>query len=159
VPPERLKLRKAHKLIAEPHIVPLSRQAVEILTALKPLTDGARSGYVFPGERSADRPMSENTINAALHTMGFKSEIVAHGFRHMASTALNEAGWSEDAIERQLAHVDGNPIRGIYNQAQYLTERKKMMQAWADYLDGLRTPRPAVPMPAAKRSARGGGLG
>lgn len=157
VPAARMKLRKAQKLIAEPHIVPLSRQAVKILTALKPLTDGSRSGFLFPGERSADRPMSENTLNAALHTMGFKNEIVAHGFRHMASTALNEAGWGEDAIERQLAHVDANPIRGIYNQAQYLTERKKMMQAWADYLDGLREPRPAVPIAAAKRSARAGG--
>lgn len=144
VPAERMKLRKAKKLTAEPHKVPLSRQAVAILAALKPLTYGTRSGFVFPGERSADRPMSENTVNAALHTMGFKDEIVAHGFRHMASTALNEAGWSEDAIERQLAHQDKNPIRGIYNQAEYFAERKEMMQAWADYLDTLRAKKPSM---------------
>jgi len=70
--------------------------------------------------------------------MGFKDEIVAHGFRHMASTALNEAGWDEDAIERQLAHKDKNKIRGTYNKAKYLAERRRMMQAWADYLDQLR---------------------
>lgn len=155
VPAPRMKLRKAQKLIAEAHVVPLSRQAVAILTALKPMTDGARSGFVFPGERSADRPMSENTVNAALHTMGFKGEIVHHAFRHMASTALNEAGWREDAIERQLAHVDGNPIRGIYNQAKYMAERKKMMQAWADYLDRLREPASVSPMMAAPNSRRG----
>jgi integrase len=109
---------------------------LQILQNLKPLTGAGK--LLFPGERSAARPMSENTLNAALHRLGFKGEIVAHGFRHMASTALNEAGWQEDAIERQLAHKDKNTIRGIYNKAQYLAERRKMMQAWADYLDKLR---------------------
>ncbi|HKT28779.1 tyrosine-type recombinase/integrase [Dyella sp.] len=136
VPGSRLKLRKAQKKVAKPHVVPLSRQAVQILIGLKPLTGAGR--YVFPGERTATRPLSENTLNAALHRMGFKGEIVAHGFRHMASTALNEAGWSEDAIERQLAHKDKNFIRATYNKAQYLEERRAMMQAWADYLDKLR---------------------
>lgn len=137
VPGSRLKLRKAQKKIAKPHVVPLSHQAVRILEELKPLT--GRGRYVFPGERTATRPLSENTLNAALHRMGFKGEIVGHGFRHMASTALNEAGWSEDAIERQLAHKDKNVIRGTYNKAQYLEERRTMMQAWADYLDRLRS--------------------
>lgn len=147
VPGSRLKMRKAKKATAEAHIVPLSRQAVSLLHALRPLTSGGR--YVFPGERTALRPMSENTLNAAFHTMGFKGEIVTHGFRHMASTALNEAGWNEDAIERQLAHKTKNRIRGIYNKAKYLAERRRMMQAWADYLDGLRSPRAAVPLRAA----------
>ena len=77
--------------------------------------------------------------------------------RHMASTALNELKWHEDAIERQLAHKDKNRIRGIYNKAQYLAERKKMMQAWADYLDGLRASTPVALLPAARRSVRGSG--
>jgi integrase len=136
VPGSRLKARKAHKAVAEDHVVPLSRQAVAILKELHGLTGAGR--FVFPGERSAKRPMSENTINAAFARLGFKGEIVQHGLRHMASTALNEAGWAEDAIERQLAHKDKNAIRDIYNKAQYLKERREMMQAWADYLDKLR---------------------
>lgn len=146
VPGTRLKMRKAKKAKAQPHIVPLSRQALAILHHLQPLTGAGR--YVFPGERTATRPMSDNTLNAALHALGFKGEIVTHGFRHMASTALNEAGWSEDAIERQLAHKDKNRVRGIYNLAKYIAERRRMMQAWADYLDGLRSPTAAVPLRA-----------
>jgi integrase len=136
VPGSRLKARKAQKMVAEAHVVPLSRQAMAILNDLHSLTGAGR--FVFPGERSAKRPMSENTVNAAFARMGFKGEIVQHGLRHMASTALNEAGWSEDAIERQLAHKDKNAIRDIYNKAQYLKERREMMQAWADYLDKLK---------------------
>ncbi|SFR94399.1 Integrase [Dyella sp. OK004] len=136
VPGMRLKMRKAKKAKAEPHVVPLSKQATQLLKELHELTGAGR--YLFPGERSSDRPMSENTVNAALHALGYKGQIVAHGFRHMASTALNEAGWDKDAIERQLAHKDRNRIRGIYNKAQYITERRQMMQAWSDYLDRLR---------------------
>jgi integrase len=154
VPAVRLKMRKAKKVSADPHVVPLSQQAVKLLRDLYPLSGSGR--YVFPGERDAKRPMSNNTINAALHRLGFKGEIVHHGMRHMASTALNELDWDENEIERQLAHKDKNRIRGIYNKAKYLAKRKKMMQAWADYLDELRDPRPAVPMVAAKRSARAG---
>lgn len=118
------------------HIVPLSRQAVEILEDLRPLT--GRGLYVFPSRRSDSRAMSENAINAALRTMGFsRDEITAHGFRGMASTALNELGFHHDAIERQLAHKESNSVRAAYNHADYLEERRKMMQAWADYLDGL----------------------
>ncbi|HWX65439.1 MAG TPA: integrase arm-type DNA-binding domain-containing protein [Rhodanobacter sp.] len=168
VPGANLKMRKALKATAEPHLVPLSRQAVALLRELHPLTGHGK--YVFPGERAIQRPMSDGTINAAFARMGFKGEIVHHGLRHMASTALNELGWDEDEIERQLSHkqkknavekqlgrADKNRIRGIYNKAKYLETRKKMMQAWADYLDGLRAPRPAVPMSTAKRSARAGG--
>lgn len=142
IPAARLKMPKALKEVAEPHVVPLSRQAVAILRELY-LYTGAR-GFVFPGARSPKRPMSENTLNAALHRLGYKGELVVHGLRHMASTALNEAGWDEDAIERQLAHKDPNKIRGTYNKAQYLAERRKMMQAWADYLDELRRRKPAL---------------
>lgn len=118
------------------HIVPLSSQAIEIIEAIRPLT--GRGKYVFPSVRSAARPMSDNTINAALRRIGYtKNEMTAHGFRSMASTLLNEQGWNADAIERQLAHAEGNGVRAAYNYAQHLPERKKMMTAWADYLDGL----------------------
>lgn len=141
VPASRLKMRNALKAVAESHLVPLSRQAVAILRDLQPLSGAGR--YLFPGARSAKQAMSNGTLNAALHRLGYKDELVVHGLRHMASTALNEAGWSPDAIERQLGHKDRNRIRGIYNQAQYLDERRRMMQAWADYLDGLRSAKPA----------------
>ncbi|WNL46517.1 tyrosine-type recombinase/integrase [Dyella sp. BiH032] len=142
IPAERMKMRKALKAVAEPHVVPLSRQAVDILKELHRYTGSCQ--YAFPGARSTKRPMSNNTLNAALHNLGYKDEIVVHGLRHMASTALNEAGWKEDAVERQLAHKDKNKIRGTYNKAKYLEERSQMMQAWADYLDGLRSRKPAI---------------
>lgn len=142
LPPSRMKMRKALKATAEPHVVPLSLQAVAILRELQPLTGAGR--YLFPGARSAKQAMSDGTLNAALHRLGYKDELVVHGLRHMASTALNEAGWNADAIERQLAHKDKNRVRGIYNKAAYLDERRRMMQAWADYLDGLRSAKPAA---------------
>lgn len=128
----------AHKMKARVlHIVPLSRQALEILVELKPLTGECR--YVFPGARDLKRPMSEMAVLAALRRMGYaKDEMTGHGFRSMASTLLNEQGWHRDAIERQLAHAERNNVRAAYNYAEYLPERKRMMQAWADYLDGLR---------------------
>jgi integrase len=130
IPANKMKMR-------ESHIVPLPDQAVSTLQELQPLT--GRSQYVFPGERSRQRPMSDAAINAALRRMGFdKDTMTGHGFRAMASTRLNEMGWSADVIERQLAHAERNKVRAAYNRAQYLTERKNMMQAWADYLDGLR---------------------
>lgn len=117
-------------------MVPLSRQALAVLEELQPLTsDGL---YLFPSVRTSLRPLSDNTINAALRRLGYgKDEIVSHGFRHMASTLLNEQGWSADAIERQLAHKESG-VRAIYNLAEYLPERQRMMQAWADYLDTLK---------------------
>lgn len=130
IPAGKMKMREAH-------IVPLATQAVAILRELLPLS--SRSRYVFPSLRTADRPMSENTINAALRRLGFDKEtMTGHGFRAMASTRLNELGWSPDVIERQLAHAERNKVRAAYNRAQYLDERTRMMQAWADYLDGLR---------------------
>jgi integrase len=120
-----------------PHIVPLSTQATVVLREIEPHTGGGK--YVFPGLRSATRPMSENTVNGALRRLGFTGdEHVGHGFRTTASTMLNELGWNPDAIEAQLAHQDGNAIRRTYNKAKFLDERKRMMQAWADYLDQLR---------------------
>lgn len=119
-----------------PHIVPLSYQAVAVLRDLEPLTRQSR--YVFPSLRSGERPMSNNTVLAALRRMGYAREKMSgHGFRSMASTLLNEQGWNRDAIERQLAHVEGNGVRAAYNYAEFLPERRKMMQAWADYLDLL----------------------
>lgn len=104
-----------------------------------------KSPLVFPGVRSPRRPMSENTINAALRRLGYpKDQMTGHGFRHMASTLLNEQGWSPDAIERQLAHRERNKIRATYNFAEFLPERRKMMQTWADYLDALRENRKVV---------------
>ena len=120
------------------HIVPLSTQAVAILRELQPLTGVCR--HVFPGARTRSRPMSENTVNAALRRLGYGSDdMTGHGFRSMASTLLNEQGWHRDAIERQLAHAERNPVRAAYNFAEHLPERRKMMQAWADYLDALRS--------------------
>ncbi len=131
IPAEKMKMRA-------PHIVPLSTQAVAILRDLHPLT--GRGGYVLPSLRTHERPMSENTVNAALRRLGYDGRtMVGHGFRSMASTLLNEQGWHRDAIERQLAHAERDQVRAAYNYAEHLPERRKMMQAWADYLDGLRT--------------------
>lgn len=130
IPFQRMKMR-------QPHIVPLSNQAVKILRDLYPIT--GPNGLVFPSVRSGARPISENTINAALRKLGYtRDEMTGHGFRSMASTLLNEQGWNPDAIERQLAHVQQNGVRAAYNYAEYLPIRRKMMQAWADYLDGLK---------------------
>jgi integrase len=124
----------------EPHLVPLSRQAVDVLQGIKPLTGHGK--YIFPTIRSIARgnvPMSENTITAALRRLGFgQDEMSAHGFRGMASTILNEQGWPPDVIERALAHAEGNSVRAAYNHARHLPERRKMIQAWADWLDGLK---------------------
>jgi integrase len=126
------------------HLVPLSTQAVAILENVKPLTGSER--YVFPSSRGDHRPMSENTIRTALLTMGFDSDtMTAHGFRGMASTLLNEQGWSPDAIERQLCHMPRDQVRAAYNRAQYLDERRRMMQAWADYLDALKNGADVIP--------------
>lgn len=130
IPAHKMKMREAH-------VVPLSSQAVAILRELQPLT--GRGRYLFPSIRTGDRPMSENTVNAALRRMGYdKDTMTGHGFRAMASTCLNEMGWAPDVIERQLAHAERNKVRAAYNRAQYMAERRKMMQAWADYLDALR---------------------
>ena len=126
------------------HIVPLSTQALAILAAIKPLTGAGQ--YVFPSSRGDGRPMSDGTIRTALKSLGYDSEVMtAHGFRTTASTLLNEQGWSPDAIERQLAHAPRDHVRAVYNRAQYLEERRKMMQSWADYLDGLKNGAVVIP--------------
>lgn len=141
IPAGKMKMREAH-------VVPLSTQAVAILRELQPLTGKGR--YLFPGIRTYTEPMSENTVNAALRRLGFdKDTMTGHGFRAMASTRLNEMGWAPDVIERQLAHAERNKVRAAYNRAQYMAERKKMMQAWADYLDALRTSANVVPLRSA----------
>jgi integrase len=129
IPAARMKMRTEH-------IVPLSRQAVRALRELHPLTGAGR--YLFPSARTPGRPMSENAVLAALRRMGYeRDQMTGHGFRTMASTLLNEQGTPADAIERQLAHAERDGIRDAYNRAEYLTERRHMMQSWADYLDGL----------------------
>lgn len=130
IPSEVMKMREAH-------LVPLSRQVVIILTELKALTGNSR--LVFPSTTNRDRPISENTVTYALARMGFKGRMTGHGFRSAASTILNEQGYRHDVIERQLAHAERNQVRAAYNRAEYLTERKAMMQEWADYLDGLKS--------------------
>jgi integrase len=144
IPAERMKMGALH-------IVPLASQAVAILRDLQPLTGSGR--LVFPSLRSHDRAMSENTVNAALRRLGYDGDtMTGHGFRSMASTLLNEQGWHRDAIERQLAHAERDAVRAAYNYAEHLPERRKMMQAWADYLHTLRQgSRKVVPI---KRKAR-----
>ena len=130
------------------HIVPLSRQAVAILRELHPLTGAGR--YVFPSARTTARPMSEVAVLAALRRMSYsRDEMTGHGFRTMASTLLNELGWSADAIERQLAHAERDGVRDAYNRAEYLSERKRMMQSWADYLDSLAVGGIVIPLRAS----------
>lgn len=126
------------------HIVPLSTQAVAILEEIKPLTGHGQ--YIFPSSRGDGRPMSDGTVRTALKTLGYESDVMsAHGFRTTASTLLNEQGWSPDAIERQLCHMPKDQVRAAYNRAQYLDERRRMMQSWADYLDGLKAGADVIP--------------
>nr|WP_320010598.1 integrase arm-type DNA-binding domain-containing protein [uncultured Desulfobulbus sp.] len=146
IPPEKRKLKKALKAVPNNfHLVPLSRQALAVLRDLQPLTGEGR--YVFPSLRTGERPMSENTVNAALRRMGYsKDEMTGHGFRAMASTLLHEQGWESDVIERQLAHKERNSVKAAYNYAQHLPERRKMMQAWADYLEALEKGAEIIPL-------------
>lgn len=135
IPAERMKMRR-------PHVVPLPSQAVEIVRAMKMLT--GKRALVFPSPQKPRVAMSENTMNKALAVMGYKGRQTGHGFRHLISTALNERGYNSDWIERQLAHGDENEIRAVYNKAEYLDQRRQMMQDWADYLDALRDGRKVV---------------
>jgi len=130
IPAGRMKMKK-------PHIIPLPTQAVDILRELHPLT--GKGKYVFPSIRGTTEPMGTNAVLRAIRNLGYTpEEMTAHGFRHMASTLLNEQGFNADAIERQLAHK-ASGVRGTYNAAEYLPERQRMMQHWADYLDGLKS--------------------
>ncbi|MHB8744615.1 MAG: tyrosine-type recombinase/integrase [Sulfuricaulis sp.] len=143
----------AHKMkMKAVHIVPLSTQAVAILKDVLALTGTGR--YVFPGARTDARHMSENTVNAGLRRLGYAvGDMTGQGFRSMASTLLNEQGWNRDAIERQLAHAERDDIRAAYNYAEHLPERRKMMQAWADYLDGLKAGAEVIPIKPRRRTS------
>jgi integrase len=138
IPAAKMKMRQAH-------IVPLSTQAVAILREIHALT--GRGQYVFTSQRHMHRPMSENAVTLALRALGYDgATMTGHGFRSTASTLLHEMGYSPDAIELQLAHAERNQVRAAYNRASHLPERVKMMQAWADYLDGLRKGADVVPI-------------
>jgi integrase len=131
IPAHKTKMRRVHSM-------PLSAQALSIIGEIE--TDRTYSAFLFPSLRSGKRPMSENTINAALRRLSYaQDEMTGHGFRAMASTLLNEMGvWNPDAIERQLAHADNNAVRRAYTRGEYWDERVRMMQHWSDYLDQLR---------------------
>ena len=139
IPASKTKMRK-------PHLVPLSAQAIVILREVKAMT--GPTGYVFPSIRTRSRPMSDNTINAALRRLGYASEdMTAHGFRAMAATLLNESGkWHPDAIERALAHGDSDQVRSAYHRGAHWDERVRMGQWWSDYLDELRAGGEAIVM-------------
>lgn len=144
VPAERTKLRR-------PHAVPISMQVLELLNELKAHSIG--DGFLFPGERTHLKPISENAMNAAYRRMGFtKDEVTSHGFRSTASTLLNESSkWQPDAIERALAHGDSDVIRGKYNRGNYWAERVPMMQWWSDYLDKVKAGGDVIPIRKEKR--------
>jgi integrase len=126
IPPDRMKMRT-------PHIVPLSRQALQVLASLRDLK--GKSEWVFPGERGTGKPMSNNTILKGLERMGYKGRMTGHGFRGLASTILHEQGYAHEHIELQLAHAPRNAVSAAYNHALHLKARAKMMQEWADFLE------------------------
>jgi integrase len=129
IPPERMKMKMEHR-------VPLSRQAVEVVRSM--LAMSGERVLVFPSPFYPVKSLSENTFNSALARMGYKGSATAHGFRALFSTVANESGWNPDVIERQLAHIEGNRVRAAYHRSLYLEDRAKLMQWWADYLDGRR---------------------
>ena len=129
IPPERMKMSREH-------LVPLSSQAVEVLNKVSEISGSEK--LVFPGQQNPTKPMSENTLLYALYRMGYQSRATTHGFRSVASTILNESGlWHPDSVERQLAHVETNKVRSAYDRSEHLSERRKMMQWWADHLDSM----------------------
>jgi integrase len=149
---KQIKLAAEKMKMKQTHIVPLSKQALSLLEDIYQMT--GRGKYVFPSIRTNLRPISNNTINVALRRLGYDKETMcAHGFRAMASTLLHEQGFNSDYIERQLAHKEGNAIKAAYNHARHLPERFEMMQAWADYLDGLREGAEIIPI--GKKRANG----
>lgn len=157
IPAERTKMRRAHH-------VPLSRQALDLFKRLRALKERPQ-GFIFPSIRTTARPMSENTLNAALRRLGFTSdEVTAHGFRATASTLLNEALdpkthkplWSADAIERALAHGEDDKVRGVYHRGTHWPERVAMAQWWSDHLDKIKAGADVVPFPAKRRRKNSG---
>jgi integrase len=146
IPAERMKMRT-------PHIVPLAAQAIEVLDALREIT--GKSALLFPGDRNADKPMSNNTILKALERMGYKGTMTGHGFRGLASTILHERGYAHEHIELQLAHAPRNAVSAAYNHALYLDPRAKMMQDWADFLDLTRRGAKVLAMQPRSRADAG----
>jgi len=140
IPAERMKMKT-------PHIVPLSKQAVEVLKTIHELR--GLSGLLFPGERDHEKPMSNGTILGALKRMGYAGRMTGHGFRGVASTILHELGHRHDIIELQLAHQERDEVSAAYNFATYLPQRRKMMQQWADHLDALRAGAKVLPFKVA----------
>ncbi|MFC2994291.1 tyrosine-type recombinase/integrase [Acinetobacter sichuanensis] len=140
IPSEKMKM-------AEPHIVPLSKQAIELIKGLLPLTGNEQ--YVFYNHSTA-KPMSSNALLCVIRTMGYHGKMTGHGFRGLASTTLHEQGYMHDAIEVQLAHKTGNAVSKAYNHAQHLQYRVNMMQEWADFIDSLRNN--VLPFPKNKRA-------
>jgi integrase len=129
IPAERMKT-------GLPHVVPLSTQAIAALREIQAIT--GNSPFIFRSPNKPRQALSENAVLFALYRMGYRGTMTGHGFRALASTCLNEMGWSPDVIERQLAHVERNQVRAAYNRAQYLDDRRRMMQAWADFIDSQR---------------------
>ncbi len=127
IPAERMKMK-------DPHIVPLAKQSIALLKQIRLISGHNVCGYIFPSQTNPRSIMSENTFLRAIQVMGYKGQTTGHGFRSTASTILNENGFMPDVIERQLAHCERNQIRAAYNHAEYLNERIKMMQWWADYI-------------------------
>ena len=145
IPAERMKMRKTHH-------VPLSQQAVEILREMQKYFDP--EGYVFPQVKNPKKPMSENTLLYFSNRLGYAGRNTIHGFRTVASTVLNESGkWNPDVIELQLAHQESNKVRRVYNRAEHLEERTKMMQWWADYIDSLMIPANVIAITKKSRRA------
>ena len=143
IPPERMKMRTEHR-------IPLSTQAVEVLRSMQPI-NGHRD-LVFASPSYPTKSLSENTLNAAIKRMGFVA--TSHGFRSLFSTVANECGWDVDVIERQLAHKERNEVRAAYNRSTYLAERTKLMQWWADYLQGQQTGAKVTPLHASRHNRR-----
>jgi integrase len=146
IPAERTKSRREH-------LVPLSSQALDVLRTLQAVhgNDPARCtgpALLFPGERKRSKPMSSNTMLKALERLGYKGRMTGHGFRGVASTALNEMGYRPDVIEAQLAHVEENRVRAAYNHARYAAERVALMQDWANYCDAVRQGGAVIPLRA-----------
>lgn len=130
IPAERMKMRQEHR-------IPLSSQALELLQSMQALSGGRE--LVFPSPFYPSKPLSENTFNSAMARMGYKNLATAHGFRALFSTVANETGWRPDVIERQLAHKERNEVRAAYHRSTYMAERTKLLQWWADYLEGCKS--------------------
>jgi integrase len=140
VPAARMKMKTEHT-------VPLSKQALAVIESMRPIS--GRGALVLPSPFYPGKPLSDGTLNSALARMGYKGMATAHGFRTLFSTCANEAGWNSDHIEKQLAHEDRDDVRGAYNRAQWIEERTKLMQWWADRIDQLRKGADVIPFKAA----------